>query len=237
VGTVEDPVETAAAMLTAVRDGSDPAPHAETLAAYTVDALADALDGDLARVAFWSNVYNATTQRALREDPGRYDRRRRFFSTDLVTVAGRSLALDDVEHGLLRRGYLKWSLGYLRWPLRSDYAERLSPAEREPRIHFALNCGAESCPLVRPYSRADVDDELDRATRSYLDATVEYDPDAGRVVLPKVFRWFRGDFGGASGILAFLRRYDQLPAEAAPRFRYREWDWSLALDRFARRDR
>jgi hypothetical protein len=231
--THDDPVATAAAMLRATRDGSDATPAAGVLASWPVDALADALDDDLARVAFWSNVYNAATQRALRDDPDRYAHRRRFFSADLVTVAGRALSLDDIEHCIVRRGYHKWSLGYLRWPFRSDYAERLSPTDREPRVHFALNCGAESCPVIRPYSRGDVDAKLDRATRTYLDATVEYDPDADRVALPKVFRWFRGDFGGRSGILAFLRRFEQLPADAAPGFRYREWDWSLARGRFA----
>jgi hypothetical protein len=231
--TLDDPVETAAAMLTAVRDGSDSEPFAETLASWPVETLTAALDDDLARVAFWSNVYNAATQRALRADPDRYEHRRRFFTTELVTVAGRSLSLDDIEHHLIRRGYVKWSLGYLRWPVRSDYAERLSPAEREPRVHFALNCGAESCPVIRPYSRADIDAELDRATRSYLDATVSYDAEAARVTIPKVFRWFRGDFGGKAGILAFLRRYDQLSPDAAPGFRYRDWDWSLVRGRFA----
>ena len=231
--TDDDPVEVAADLLTAVREGAESIPHADALAAWPVDDLADTLGDDLARVAFWSNVYNAATQRALREDRDLYEHRRRFFTTDLVTIAGRSLSLDDIEHHLIRRGYVKWSLGYLRWPFRSDYADRLSPAEREPRIHFALNCGAESCPLIRPYSRTDVDVEIDQATRAYLDNTVEYDAKNDRVILPKVFRWFRGDFGGKRGIYGFLRQYEQLPPAVSPRFSYREWDWSLALGRFA----
>jgi hypothetical protein len=229
----DDPVQVAADMLSTVREGTDPSSLVEALACWPIDDLADALGNDLARVAFWSNVYNAVTQRALRRDPALYEQRRQFFSTDLVTIAGRSLSLDDIEHHLIRRGYVKWSLGYFRWPFRSYYAERLSPAEREPRIHFALNCGAESCPVIRPYSRADIDVELDRATRAYLDDTVEYAATEGRVILPKVFRWFRGDFGGKRGILDFLRRYEQLPPDVSPRFGYREWDWSLALGQFA----
>lgn len=229
----EDPVETAGDFLRAVGTNGDPDPPADRLAGLEVEDLAAALDGDDARVAFWLNVYNAAAQRALAADPERYENRRRFFEAALVTVAGRSLSLNAIEHRILRRGYLTWTLGYVRWPFVGAYARRVSPSERDPRIHFALNCGAASCPAIRAYTRDGVDGQLDDATRAYLAETVEYEPAAGRVHVPRVFRWFRGDFGGKSGILAFLRRYDQLPADASPRLSHRAWDWSLDRGHFA----
>jgi hypothetical protein len=228
-----DPVETSAAFLAAVRRNEDPQPHVDALAALDPDDLAAALDTDPARIAFWLNVYNAAAQHALAVDPDRYEPRRKFFGADLVTVAGRSLSLDAIEHRILRRGYPKWTLGYLRWPFVGDYARQLAPSERDPRIHFALNCGAASCPAILAYTREDLEEQLDDATRSHLEATVEYAPDAGRVRVPRVFLWFRGDFGGKSGILAFLRRYDQLPAGVSPRLTHRDWDWSLEPGDFA----
>ncbi|MEF8843148.1 MAG: hypothetical protein V5A62_16235 [Haloarculaceae archaeon] len=83
---------------------------------------------------------------------------------------------------------------------------------------------------MRPGGR---DEQLDLATRTYLDATVEYDPEAGVVRVPRVCRWFRGDFGGGSGIREFLRRYDAIPDGATPRIRHRSWDWSKAAGTFA----
>ncbi|MFB6311831.1 MAG: DUF547 domain-containing protein [Salinirussus sp.] len=228
-----DPVAVSVEFLTAVRDGDDDDRYRAWLTDRTVGELDNRLGGDLARLAFWINCYNATAHRALRANPQRYQDRRAFFGAELLTVAGRTLSLDDVEHDVLRRGYPKWTLGYLRWPFRADLEARLCPSKRDPRIHFALNCGAESCPIIRPYSRENVDAALDEATRSYLESTVEYDSSAGTCLVPRIFLWFRGDFGGKSGILAFLRRYDQLPPDARPRLRHREWDWTLDLEAFS----
>jgi hypothetical protein len=226
---VTDPVSLSAEFLLAVRRGEPTAGLAADLAALNDGGLAAALDTDGARVAFWTNVYNAVTQRALAADPGRYESRRQFFSADLLAVAGQPLSLDDIEHGLLRRSYHKYTMGYLRVPrpLRSEFADRHAPDERDPRVHFALNCGAESCPPVAAYTREAVDDQLDLATRGYLDAHVEYDPGEGTVWVPRVMLWFRGDFGGRRGVYEFLRRYDQLPRAATPSLSYLAWDWSF----------
>ena len=40
--------------------------------------------------------------------------------------------------------------------------------ELDPRIHFALNCGATSCPPIRVYSSSNLDSQLDRAAASFL---------------------------------------------------------------------
>lgn len=185
------------------------------------------------------NIYNATTQRALADNPAQYDSRRKFFNTPLITIAGRELSLNDIEHRILRRGYSMFTLGYLRRPapLRDAFSARHAPATRDPRVHFALNCGAESCPPIAAYTREEIDEQLALATQGYLDQHVEFHPDArgrfaglgtaGVVRVPRVMLWFRGDFGGRSGILRFLRRYDCLPAGVNPRISYHEWDWAF----------
>ena len=103
----------------------------------------------------------------------------------------------------------------------------------DPRIHFACNCGAASCPAIRAYEPDGVDDQLDLATEAYLEETVAYDPEAGVARIPRVFLWYRGDFGGADGIRAFLRAYDAIPDGADPTLRHRPWDWSKAKGKFA----
>jgi hypothetical protein len=142
------------------------------------------------------------------------------------------LSLDAMEHGILRVSRSKYGLGYLpRVPRPAERRFRL--AEPDPRIHFALNCGAESCPAIRAYEPDRIDDQLDMTTRSYLDATVAYDADAGVARLPRLFLWYRGDFDGGAGIRAFLRAHGALPDDADPRLRYRSWDWSRAAGKFA----
>jgi hypothetical protein len=207
-------------------------------------ALADATDTALRPVrerretalAFWLNCYNAGTQLLLAEAPGRYAsplRFVRFFREPAVTVAGTALSLDRIEHGILRGGRSKYGLGYLPRLSVSNFERRFRLADCDPRIHFALNCGAESCPAIRVYEPDRVDEQLDLATERYLDATVTYDPDADVVHVPRVCLWYRGDFGGGSGIRDLLRSFDVIPPDVAPTIRHKSWDWTKAAGKFA----
>jgi len=183
-------------------------------------------------LAFWLNVYNAATQLLLADQPELFERRRRFFTTTAVTVAGVDMSLDDIEHGILRGQRSKYGLGYLPrlarcgWP--REY--RLTP---DPRVHFALNCGAESCPAILAYEPDTVDDVLTDATAAALDRSVTYDVDANSVHLPRVCLWFIGDFGGPSGLRSFLYEYEQVPPGSKPSLRFESYDWTRAPRRFA----
>ncbi|MFD1511849.1 DUF547 domain-containing protein [Halomarina rubra] len=229
-----DPLALAADFLRAVRYGDPTTAHERTLRDLDPDVLAATLDTDERRLAFWLNVYNASVQVLLDAAPEQFADRRRFFSAPVVAVAGHDLSLDDIEHGILRRSRHSLGLGYL--PRRADAFERTHRVdERDPRIHFALNCGAESCPPILAYDHETVDERLDTVTAGYLDTEVESDAEGDVVRVPRLLLWYRGDFGGRSGILDLLREYDAVPADASPRLRYRSYDWSLALDRFADR--
>lgn len=229
----EDPVELSAEFLLAVRREEPRAAVVDDLAALDEAELLSALDTDAARLAFWINLYNAVTQHVLARDPQRYGNSREFFSAPLLTVAGTALSLDDIEHGILRRSYSKFALGYLRSPFRAAFCERHELAARDPRLHFALNCGAESCPPIAAYTADRIDEQLDWAAEGYLERTVEYDPAAGTARVPRVMLWFRGDWGRKRDILAFLVEHGQLPPGAKPRFSYRDWDWSLRREKYA----
>jgi hypothetical protein len=228
----DDPLALAEEFLLATRHGESTDAAREGLTALDEQRLSSALDTDDAKLAFWINLYNAVTQDALDRNPDQYDKRS-FFSKPLATVAGQQLSLDDIEHKILRRSYSKFTLGYLRSPFRSGFTGRHALGQRDPRIHFALNCGAESCPPIAAYTADQINEQLDLATRGYLDSHTEYDPDAGRVTVPRVMLWFRGDFGRKRDILDLLVEYEQLPPGAKPRFSYRDWDWSMAPGAFA----
>ena len=228
----EEPVELSSQFLLAVRRGESREESIDRLATLDEERLLSALDSDDARLAFWVNIFNAVTQHVLEKEPGKYERRRTFFSAPLVTVAGTPLSLDDIEHGILRRSYSKFALGYLRSPFRKAFCERHELDSRDPRIHFTLNCGAESCPPIAAYTADRIDEQLDWATEGYLSQTVEYDPAAGKVHVPRVMLWFRGDFGRKRDILAFLERYKQLPPGVSPRLSYLDWDWSMNRKQF-----
>ena len=192
-------------------------------------AVLDALGPD-ERLAFSLNVYNAATGTALLADPDRFESRRRFFSEPLVTVAGEDLSLDAIEHGILRGSRWKYGLGYVPNPFASTFVRRHRVTEPDFRIHFALNCGATSCPAVAAYDAETVDAELDTATENYLRSETVVEDGTARV--PRLLLWYRGDFGGGSGIRRILREYGVVDPDEVSRIRYREYDWSLALDAF-----
>lgn len=96
----------------------------------------------------------------------------------------------------------------------------------DPRIHFALVCGAkvstltphpspspphpspptQSCPAIQVYSAQNLDSALASATHSFCSQEVEVEEgkvgggegvEGGRVTLSKIFHWYAADFGSS----------------------------------------
>ncbi len=80
--------------------------------AITGEQLKAQLNNDDAKKAFWINLYNAFTQVNLSKNPENYKNRSSFFGGRQIEIAGKKFSLDDIEHGILRRSKIKWSLGH-----------------------------------------------------------------------------------------------------------------------------
>ena len=189
-------------------------------------ALAGVDVGKLGRdeqLAFWLNLYNVNVVsrvvdgypldsiRDLSTDPLV---RLNVFKKETVPFAGGKVSLDWIEHEKVRAGF------------------------RDPRIHFALNCAARSCPPLRreAYVGARVQRQLDEQTRAFLagpGARVE-GSGARRVLrLSKIFDWFEEDFTRGGGVVPFVRRH--LPSEKALQLppgvevdvEHADYDWAL----------
>ncbi|MCZ6698139.1 MAG: DUF547 domain-containing protein [Planctomycetota bacterium] len=188
-------------------------------------------------LAFWLNLYNAMVihgamvfrvRRAMTEVP-------RFFKRTRYIIGGRMFSLDVIEHGILRqnRGHpLRFFLPQLMpWDSRRSLVLR----PMDPRIHFALNCGAASCPPIRHYTAERIDKELEQAAGAFIRGRgVTVEPDGG-VLLSRIFRWYARDFGWTrrkqlQTAVAFLNPDQGGPLlSAAPRsIRYAPYDWSFA---------
>jgi hypothetical protein len=143
-----------------------------------------------AALAFWINAYNVLAiDWIVREGPVGSIRDlgnllRPVWKKTAGRVGGRRVTLDEIEHRILRpRG--------------------------EPRIHFAIVCASTSCPSLRrePFRAADLDRQLDEQARAFLadprkGLAIERGPE--NVRLSKIFDWFAGDFGKATGVVAFV---------------------------------
>lgn len=189
------------------------------------------IEGDAARIAFWVNLYNALFRHrlCLRPIRGSVLRHLRLFSSTAYEVGGERFSLNLIEHGVLRRN--RRPPYNLRRPLRGgDPRLAALPSRLDPRIHFALNCGARSCPPIHSYEPASVDRQLELATRAYLAAETEVDVEHRNVGLPRLMRLYRADFGDRKAQLEFAASHADpvraLLADGPPRLRYRRFDWS-----------
>jgi hypothetical protein len=156
-----------------------------------------------------------------------------FFARVSYRIDDFVLSLDDIEHGILR-GNRRRPFPPFRPFGRLDPRGALALTATDPRIHFALNCGAQSCPPVGVYRAQAIDQQLDLAARNFVNQAVTLDG-AGRLACSKIFRWYRGDFEQGGGLVPFLRRYlddgpvrAAIPADSTPRLRWTPYHWTLA---------
>ena len=193
----------------------------------------DALAAREARLAFWLDVYNALALHGIVRLGVRRSVLRvwNFFGRVSYRVGGLVFSLDDIEHGLLR-GNRRRKLPPLRPFSRSDRRRALAVTPPDPRDHFAITCGAASCPTVGVYRTADVDAQLDLAARGFVNQETVLDE--GRIVCSRLFKWYRDDFEHAGSLRAFLLRHlDEGPARPAlvagalPCTDYRPYRWTL----------
>lgn len=232
-----DPVTLSANFVDRVIHDLPVAAHLDRFRDLDPDALDAALDTRERRLAFWINIYNGYTQHFLKTDPSLYlNDRPAYFGLDQVAIAHDLVSLEDIEHGVLRRGATTYTLGHVRTLfLRRDFIQRFAVDTVDYRIHFALNCGALSCPPVMPYTATAVDQQLDAMSTCYLQQESRHDADAGRVAVPRLLRWFSADFDGGSDTAkrAILRRYGVIPEGTEPEIDYREYDWTMVIRNYA----
>jgi hypothetical protein len=193
------------------------------------------IEGDAARIAFWANLYNALVLHCLCLKPlrGSLLRHLRLFNRIAYRVGSHDYPLNLIENGLLRGN--RRPPFRLRRPLRRlDPRLGSAPSRVDTRIHFALNCGARSCPPIRVYEPESLDADLELATRAYLETETVLEPGRRRVRLPRLMRLYAADFGDRAAQLAFAA--DHLPElrgwidEGAGDVRvgYGRFDWTVA---------
>ncbi len=194
-----------------------------------------AIEGDEARIAFWTNLYNALILHRFRTRPlkGSLLLHLGLFERVAYRVGEQPFPLNVIENGILRRNR-RAPLHVRRYLREGDPRLQAMPSRLDPRIHFALNCGAVSCPPIAPQHARSLDAELEAATRSYLAAETVLDRERPVVRLPNLMKLYSGDFGDRSEQLAFaaarLPELDELLRDSRPppKIEYARFDWTIA---------
>lgn len=212
----------------ALKEGNEVDEYIKILSSTTRKDIKAQIQTDRQKIAFWVNVYNAFIQHTLSTDPTLYQDRRKFFKKPRINIAGELLSFEDIEHGIIRRSQWPYGFGYFSSFFPAKWEKELRVKQVDWRIHFALNCGAKSCPQVAIYDPYMLDEQLDFMTNQVLSSTTYYNQMREEAKVIALFSWFRGDFGGTSGIKDILVKYRITP-HRPKHIDYLEYDWTLAL--------
>ena len=157
-------------------------------------------------LAFWINAYNAFTVELILAnyplgsimelDGGS------VWDRVWINLNGKKYSLNDIEHKIIR------------------------PQFKDPRIHFAVNCAASSCPplLNQAYTGARLDEQLNNQTRKFINNTLFNQLDKRQLKLSKIFEWYGEDFGS---LPTYISRYTQTTIDAKASIDFLPYDWTL----------
>lgn len=192
-------------LLDAVRKGTDTSLILSRLASMSDTILTNQLPSDTEKLTFWLNVYNAMIRFQLIKSPELFEKKKPFFTNKCMCIAGQDLSFDTIEHGILRRSKIKYFLGFITNPFASQWEKRHRVAKVDYRIHFALNCGAKDCPLIRIYDTNTINAQLNLATKEFVEDKTTVDHTNKTITTSSLFKWYIADFGGIKGIKKILQ--------------------------------
>jgi len=161
------------------------------------------------KIAFFINIYNVMVIEGniVLGTPSSKLQRINFFSNTKYNIGGLEYSLQDIENGILRanrKGVLQLTVPFGS----NDPRLKVSLTEHEPLVHFALVCGAKSCPAVRVYSSQNVMEELQIATSGFLESDDNFSVIGEHVKLNAIFKWYSVDFGNTDlDLLKFIVKY------------------------------
>ena len=191
-------------------------------------------------IAMFINIYNALVVHGIvsRGAPTNHYVRYKFFKNVSYVIAGHNYSLNEIENGVLRAN--RKGMADLSKPFPAG-DPRLSVAleSPEPRVHFALNCASKGCPPIRFYSPDKLDNQLNKATKSFLSAGgFSVNSDTHQVSLSPILKWYKADFGKSDAemlkwVCGFVNNADEsrvlqeLIDTKQFKIVWQDYDWSL----------
>jgi len=177
--------------------GAKAAGEGVAIKAYT-DYLASQNPDSLSQndqIAYWANLYNALTVNLILDNyPVTSIRKIKAgtFSTgpwkrDEVTVNGKVLSLNDIEHEILRKKYPNPAL-----------------------VHYMVNCASIGCPNLQPklWNGATLDADRDAAAREFINSPRGVKINGKKLKASEIYSWFKADFGTSkSSQIEHFRKY------------------------------
>ncbi len=161
--------------------------------------------------AYWVNLYNAVTVDLILDNYpvksitklgglfgfGPWDQ-------DVVTINGKTLTLNDIEHRILR------------------------PVWQDPRTHYAVNCASLGCPNLqaKAFTAENTQTLLETAAKTFINSNKGVTIQGDTAQISSIYEWFAADFGGEAQVFSHIRKYAPQYNRFSGRVTY-GYDWNL----------
>lgn len=158
------------------------------------------------KLAFWINAYNAFTVKLIVDN----------YPISSITKLHNGKPWD-----------VKWiNIGNKIYSLNNIENDLIRPTFKEPRIHFAVNCAAQSCPplLNRAWTADNLNRNFEKQTKAFINNSKYNNVSSSEIQISKIFEWYGEDFGN---IIDYLNKYANTKIEANATVKYKEYDWAL----------
>lgn len=157
----------------------------------------------LEQKAFWINTYNA-------------------FTLKLILDAYPIQSIRELNEGN------PWDQKWIQFDtetlsLNDIEKEKLLNTHFDARIHFALNCGAKSCPPLssKAFTADNIEAQLEDLTSDFVLNTDFNTFTGSSAKISKIFEWYASDFGS---VPEFLSRYG---FAKSTKLEYHRYNWDL----------
>jgi hypothetical protein len=160
-------------------------------------------------MAYWINLYNAFTIHSIVEkypvssvmdlEGGK------VWDKKKIVIAGKSLSLNNIEKDKLLKRF------------------------KEPRVHFAVNCAAGSCPplLNKAWTEDNVQSYYAKQAKAFINNSTYNSVSAKSIEASQIFNWYASDFGGSDKILSYFQKYSDTEIKKNAKITFKEYDWKL----------
>lgn len=134
-------------------------------------------------------------------------RKIKFFVFKKIRIGGKVMSLKDYEDNIIRK-------------------------QGDPRIHFALNCMAVSCPklLQVPYEKNNLNQQLDVGARYFFaeSRNLTIDAEKKTAYTSEILKFFPADFlAKATTLIEFINTYARVKIPADFDLDYFDYNWTV----------
>ena len=158
------------------------------------------------KMAYWVNAYNAFTIKLIVDN----------YPVSSITKLHGGKPWD-----------VKWiKLGEQTYSLNNIENDILRPKYKDARIHFAVNCAAQSCPplLNQAWTESNLEQLFEKQAKAFINNPKFNTIKSKEVEISKIFEWYAVDFGN---IIDYLNQYTNTPINKNAKVKYKEYNWAL----------